>query len=123
MTTGRKPLRDCDYEVDYTLDELLTLKDYIDQLESAEGRKGLQFEELQTDAVTNVQSLLRNMEKRLLYSYKIPISEGTRKAFAEVAKPVTSLKEFTDNPLPGLFNSILHDMLDNFCSCRASRIS
>jgi hypothetical protein len=109
--------RHCDYEVDYTVEELLALKSYMDQLE--EGGKGLLFPEIQADAITNVQSLLRNMEKRMLYSYKIPLGEETRKAFKKVAEPATSIEAFGD-PLNGVFHALLYDMLNNYCSCKAS---
>jgi hypothetical protein len=106
-------VRDCDFEVDYTFVELGIVDDCIEQLDEI-GKSE------QSAVITNIQRLLKPMEKRLLHSYKIPLSEATLKAFHVIQAPVDSVDEFSNNTLPALAHSLLYDMLNNYCGCKSS---
>lgn len=111
--------RDCDFEVDYTLEEVMVVGDYIEQLEKIDKswRRGKKNVSKQSEVITNTQRLLKTMENQLLHSYKIPLSEATRKAF-EAVQTQGAIDEFYLNTLPALAHSLLYDMLNNYCACK-----
>ncbi len=120
MTEQIKP-RDCDFEVDYTLEEMLTVSGFINQLDElhqawdgGDKNKALHSE---ISATTHVQHWLNNMEDRLIHTHKIPLSEETRQIFQQ-AQTQQPPSEFRINILPGLAHSLLYDMLNNYCGCK-----
>jgi hypothetical protein len=110
-------VRDCDFEVDYIFTELQAVDSWMENLDDIAKRAKPDVSKVLADA----QLLLGNMERRLLHSYKIPLSEETRKAFHAAQEPVPSTDEFLNNTLPGIAHALLFDMLNNYCSCKAGR--
>jgi hypothetical protein len=108
-------MRDCDFEVDYIFTELQAVDQWIENLDDIAKRANV------SEILADAQFLLKNMEKRLLHSYKIPLSAETRKAFHAAQEPVASTDEFLNNTLPGIAHALLFDMLNNYCSCKAGR--
>jgi hypothetical protein len=106
--------RDCYFEVDYILAEIERVYDMLGDIQKIDKSQ-------KPKAIPNMQRFLKTMERRLVSNYKIPLSAATREAFDTVQKPETPIDQFEDDALPALYQDLLSDMLNNYCSCTAER--